>query len=486
MHLLDANIYYPESQALAYTEPLIVPGVMGAPLHWLGASPLFTYNVLVLLGFTLTAYVLVVTWTGDHWAGLLSGAVLAFSTALLTRLPHLQILHFYWMSLAVLALERLLNRRGMRDAVWLGACVLGAALTSGYLVVFVTFALGAAFLARVQDWCGREGVRILTRLVGVAVITLAILLLVFSPYQRARRTTPPMERASGITAVESYLTSTARLHYATWSHVYYRSSPAPLFPGLTVLALAGVAVVNRRLAPRGTRRMLIAVAVTGFVLSLGAITSVYVWAYYAVPPLQGLRAPIRFGILVFFALAALAGLGLSTLRGRWSPRWRISASAGLVVVAMLESLHAPMPYKRLDLNQPVHEFLASSADPGAVVELPIYAGDSFHRNAWYLLASTIHWRPLVNGFGGFQSVEYVERARVIGTFPSVVAMSRLRSLGGEVRPRSCRRISVAASYQAGFEPRRASQGDRACRARGTRTPLSGCPGNTKQGHCLAR
>ena len=312
LHLLDANIYYPESQALAYTEPLIVPGVMGAPLRWLGASPLFTYNVLVLLGFTLTAlamYVLVVTWTGDHWAGLLSGAVLAFSTALLTRLPHLQILHFYWMPLAVLALDRLLNRRRMRDAVWLGACVLGAALTSGYLVVFVTVALGAAFLARVQDWWGREGVKILTRLVGVAVITLAILLLVFSPYQRARRTTPPMERVSGITAVESYLTSTARLHYATWSHVYYRSSPAPLFPGLTVLALAGVAVVNRRLAPRGTRRMLIAVAVTGFVLSLGALTPVYVWAYYAVPPLQGLRAPIRFGILVFFALAALAGLG---------------------------------------------------------------------------------------------------------------------------------------------------------------------------------
>ena len=55
LHLLDANIYYPESQALAYTEPLIVPGVMGAPLRWLGASPLFTYNVLVLLGFTLTA-----------------------------------------------------------------------------------------------------------------------------------------------------------------------------------------------------------------------------------------------------------------------------------------------------------------------------------------------------------------------------------------------------------------------------------------------
>ena len=55
LHLLDANIYHPEPQALAYTEPLVVPGQMGAPLRWLGASPLLTYNLLVLLGFTLTA-----------------------------------------------------------------------------------------------------------------------------------------------------------------------------------------------------------------------------------------------------------------------------------------------------------------------------------------------------------------------------------------------------------------------------------------------
>ena len=121
---------------MAYTEPLIVPGLMGAPLRWLGASPLLTYNVLVLLGLTLTAlamYALVVTWSGDYWGGLLAGALLAFSTPLLTRLPHLQALHLYWLPLALLAFDRLLTRRRTRDAAWLGACVVGAALTSGYL-----------------------------------------------------------------------------------------------------------------------------------------------------------------------------------------------------------------------------------------------------------------------------------------------------------------------------------------------------------------
>ena len=73
--VFDANMFYPHEQAFAYTEPLLIPGVMGAPVHWLDSSPLLTYNVLLLLGMTLTGlamYVLVVKWTGDHWSGLLA------------------------------------------------------------------------------------------------------------------------------------------------------------------------------------------------------------------------------------------------------------------------------------------------------------------------------------------------------------------------------------------------------------------------------
>ena len=431
LHLLDANMYHPEPQAFAKTEPLIIPGLMGAPLRWVGASPVLTYNILVLLGFTLTAlamYVLVVTWTGDHWAGLLAGALLAFSTPMLTRLPHLQALHFYWLPLAVLALDRLLTRPRARDAVWVGVCVLGAALTSGYLVVFVSFALGAAFIARARHWWGPQGVGVFIRLGTAAVVTLLLLLVVLGPYGQARRTEPPADTDSMATALESYLTSAARVHYTTWSHVFYERAPAPLFPGLTALVLAGVALrKGRGVMPRGARRMLIGIGIIGFVFSLGSLTPIYVWAYHLVPPLQGLRAPSRFGVLVLFALTALAACGLAAIRGQLSARWRTIVPVAVLIVATMESLHAPMPYGEVEWSRPIYRSLAA-VEPGAVLELPIYAGDSFHRNAWYLLASTAHWRPLVNGFGGYQSNEYVDRADVVGTFPSVVANARLRVL----------------------------------------------------------
>ena len=432
LRLFEANIFYPHEGTLAYTEPLIVPGVMGAPIRWLGGSPLLTYNVLLLLGLTLTAlamYALVVSWGGDHWGGLLAGALLAFSTQMLTRLPHLQILHFYWLPLACLALDRLLARRQTSDAVWLGACVLGAALTSGYLAVFTTFALGAAFLVRAKDWWGRDRVGVLLRLAAAAAVTLVMLLIVMRPYQEVQLQRPLTPEAASIGAVlESYLSSAAKLHYAAWSQPIYDRAPGTLFPGVIALTFAAVCLLGRRrIAPVGTRRMLVAIALVGVILSLGPLTPIYVWMYHAVPPLQGLRSPIRIGIVALFALAALGGLGLSMLR-RWvSPNWRPVGSFAIIALATMESIHGPISYTPFEWNPPIYEALRA-AEPGPVVELPIYGPDNFHRNARYLLASTTHWRPLVNGFGGFRPPGYNDMALAIDTFPSLVAVARLQAL----------------------------------------------------------
>ena len=432
--LFDANMFYPHRGALAYTEPLIVPGLLAAPIRWFGGSPLLAHNAMVLIGFVLTAfavYALVRTWTGDHRAGLLSGALFAFSTVFLTRVAHLQALHAYWLPLAFIAFERLMVRRRTQYAAWLGLCVLGAALTSGYLVVFLVFALGAAALVRAWEFRGRDGVRLLLRLAGAAAVTLVVVLGVLSPYVQARHQRPPVAEATEVTtALSSYLSSAARLHYETWSGGYYHSAPGALFPGVVALALAGVAVVRRRSAAAGgTRRMLVAVAGIGLVLSLGSLTPAYTWAYDMVPPLRGLRAIHRFGLLVVFALAVLAGIGFSGLARSMSPRRRTLALVVLLVLATGESFHGVGSYARFDYAGRVHRYLGASSWPGAVVELPIFRSHEFNRNARYLLASTVHWRPLVNGFGGFAPPDFDEFARLAGMFPSVSATEWLQELG---------------------------------------------------------
>src|SRR5207249_966168 len=105
-HLFEANIFYPAHDALAFSEPLIVPAVMGAPLAWIGASPVLVYNVILIVGFALTAFatcLLIEAWTRDLLAGLLAGSMFAFNTHTLTRLAHIQGIHIYGLPLALLA-----------------------------------------------------------------------------------------------------------------------------------------------------------------------------------------------------------------------------------------------------------------------------------------------------------------------------------------------------------------------------------------------
>ena len=433
-HLFDANMFHPHGGALAYTEPLIVPGLIAAPILWFGGSALLAHNVLVLLGFTLTAlavYALVRTWTGDHRAGLLSGALFAFSSVFLTRVAHLQALHAYWLPLALIAFHRLMMHRRTRDAAWLGLCVLGAALTSGYLVVFVFFALAAAAAVRAREFWLRDGVRLVLRLGAVAAVTLVVLLVVLHPYMQVPYQRPPVAEATEIaTAFSSYLSSAARLHYETWSADYYHSAPGTLFPGVVTLVLACAALLRRRsTAPRGVRRMLMAVAGIGCLMSLGSLTPVYTWAYDMVPPLQGLRAIHRFGVLVVFGLAVLAGIGFSSLAKPASAPRRTLALVVLLVLATAESFHGVGSYPRFEYAARVHKYLAASPWPGAVLELPIFRRSEFHHNARYLLASTVHWRPLLNGFGGFAPPDFDNTVRLAGEFPSVPTVAWLQALG---------------------------------------------------------
>ena len=94
---------------------MLVQGVLGAPLMWLGAPTLLVYNLVLLAGFTLTGWatcLVAARWTGSWTAGGIAGITAAFNAHTLTRLPHLQALHVEFFPLALAALDSLLRRRG--------------------------------------------------------------------------------------------------------------------------------------------------------------------------------------------------------------------------------------------------------------------------------------------------------------------------------------------------------------------------------------
>ena len=143
-HLFDAGIFHPERYALAFSEPLVVQGVLAAPVLALGASPVLAYNIVLLLGMTLTAWAMTMVmwrWTGDWAAGLVSGVIVAFNAHALTRLPHIQAQHAEFLPLGLLAFDALLRTRRWSAAAWLAIAVALQAMASVYLFVFLVCAL---------------------------------------------------------------------------------------------------------------------------------------------------------------------------------------------------------------------------------------------------------------------------------------------------------------------------------------------------------
>ena len=434
--LFDANIFYPERHTLAFSEHLLAQSIVAAPLIWLGAPTLVAHNVTLIAGFALTGWTmaLVVTrWTGDRWAGVTAGCLLAFNAHTLTRLAHVQAAHVEFLPLALAALDRVLVDARVRSAMALAVWTILQALCSGYLLVMTALSLALATLVRIGELAQPRRWRTLAMLAGSAILALALLAPTLWMY-RTVRTEQGLVRSIDEVALysaspRSYLSTGGRLHQALWAEPLF--SADSLFPGIAGAALM-LAAAAAGVAWRDARaRMLLAIGVAGIALSFGPRLVVYRWLYDALPLLQGIRGAARFGELWLFAVAGVAGFGVAWLRRSLSARSSAAAAAaGIVVVTMVnvEAWRAPIHWTPASTPSPVYDALAREAG-AVVVETPFPPADRTGANAPFVLASTRHFRPLLNGYSGFVPASYADHAAKLAHFPDEASRQFLVSAG---------------------------------------------------------
>ena len=426
--LFDGNMFYPERGTLAYSEYLLVPAALGAPLQAAGLSPVTVYNVLILIGLTLTGwagYLLVYRWTADAWAGLLAGTILAFNAHTLTRLPQLQALHMEFLPLALLCLDLALvpSSAGVAQGgrvAFLTICLILQGMTSYYGLVLTLVAIACSWAVRFER---RTAGRILGALV-IASIALAPFLI---PYARLGQVRPLDEVAAYSASARDYLATPARIHYETWARRFFGGTTA-LFPGAVALLLSAVAL-GSGIAWRDRRaRTALAFGVVGVALSFGPALPGYAVLYRVILPLQGIRNAARFGYLATVAAAILSGLAFAWLRQRsHNARWLTALAAALIVAANLDAFAGPIEYVRAEPVSPLHARLRGTT--AIVAEFPVYPPNRVFRNAPYLLHSTEHWRPMLNGYSGLTPDSYVRHARDLARFPDEQAIATLRAIG---------------------------------------------------------
>ena len=442
--LFQANIFHPARDVLAFSEPLIVPALLGWPVRLLGGSPVLVHNVLLIAGLALTmlgTYALAHHWTRDPFASLAAGAAFTFNTQSLMRLEHLQAAHAYGLPLALLAADRLMLTGERRYAWWLAGWMIAMVYTSGYLVIFACVALAVLLLARTWTW-RPQAARVIGGFSLAAVVTGMVTLPLYLPYRRVAQEQMMVRTLEGVTEFSAspggYLSSNSRLHGLLWNAAVPEGALDTFFPGLTVglLALFGVAapIVFRR-QRRGLRpgpsvvAGLVALAIVGAVLSLGTQTPIYGWLYTVFPPMSAIRAASRFGLLFLLGTAVLAAIGLAAVRMRISSRPSVAAGMLAVLLITAEAFRAPIRYTEFEGIPGIYRLLAREPGQVVLVEVPFYPPEAIFMNAEYVLNSTAHWRPLMNGYSGYTPLSYREVAWPFWNFPDGGSIDAMRAAG---------------------------------------------------------
>ena len=433
LHLFDANIFYPEPRTLAFSEHMVVQGVMSVPLFALGLSAVAVYNVILLAGFTLSGFAMALVverWTGSRGAGIVAGLAYAFNAHVFVRFGHMQAMHVEFLPFALLALHNVMERPAWRWAGLLAAACALQALTSNYLLVMTIIAMVATAVVAPTAWVGPGAGRRWVMVAAAAAVCGLVLLPFLLPYYHAKMAQGLMRTYDEVAHYSAqwrdYVATGGRLHYALWSHLIFEGSN-PLFPGFTVFGLSIYALASRATWQEPRFRGMVAIGAAGMLLSFGPTVPGYHWLYDHVTLLQGIRAISRLGWLWLVALAVLAGAGLGRLQLRFPAHATALAVAAGVLVSV-EATRAPMSLTRFGGIPTIYRHVAALGD-AVLVEIPFPNASTIQINGPYVLASSTHFKPMLNGYSGFIPNSYFVNAAVADRLPSADAVRELGYLG---------------------------------------------------------
>jgi len=314
-----------------------------------------------------------------------------------------------WLPLVFLFYHRALTERRVNYAL-LSGLFLGVAILAGHIqpIFHILFLLGLYLLYRLYlAYRGDRGA--ISLLLGLTALTLIIALgatafLLLPGYEMMRhslRAEIPYEEATRFSLTPAQLIGLLnpgffgrgpRLSWGLWDRVEVG------YIGVLPLLLASLALLFRR---DFLSRFLLLLAVISLLLALGDSAILHGWLYGLVPGFKQLRAPARFILLLDFALAFLAALGLDEIlrplshgkHALFKEVLRLSFPAFLAITL----LTAPLAYAVLIFSQdkdPVILQRIANATRGQVLFLLFLGGSLF-----LLYIRGHRWvRPKVVGF----------------------------------------------------------------------------------------
>ncbi len=430
--VFDANIFHPRRGTLAYSEANLGAGVLAVPVYWLTRNPHAAHNSAVLACLTVSVigmYLLALRLAGSRVGALAAAMVFTFCPHVFAHTTHIQLLMIAPLPFVFLALHAFVDRPAWPRAVLLGAAIAVQALFCAYYGVLAGLLAGLGVLFFAVSRNAWRQPRWWAQVALAAAVSVLLVLPFFLPYLQLQQDTGfgrQLDEARVYSANwRTYLVSDGWLH--AWMQTYLGEIKEVLFPGFAAIAAGALGLVAGLKHRRETTIFYALVAALALWASFGPAAGLYTVLYKTLPIFSLLRAPARFGIAVSFGLAVLSAIGIAALLARLSARSALWAGGALLLFVLVD-LSTPMPFVDVAPVPAAYRALAN-ARPGAVAEFPFfYIWRDFFRHARYMLGSTAHWQPLVNGYSDYIPPDWAGSTRLLSLFPNQEGFEMLRDV----------------------------------------------------------
>ena len=427
--LFNANIFEPDRGVLAYSDAMLVEGVLAAPLLWAGVPPVLVHNLMLLGAIAASgvgSFVLARHLTGSVGGAVAAGVIFAFAPYRFEHYMHMELQWTVWSPWAFWALQRTIETASIRFGLLTGLFLALQMTSSVYYGVFLFVLIAAVALLQVLPLRGRRLVRTGRALVLGAALAASVSAVYSIPYTAAsaRVGMRPADQ------VKENSAEPADYRVATPTNVLYGSmyvggNERHLFPGLLppLLALVGLLLVPPTI-PAITYLIGLALA---FELSLGANGLLYPLLYEYVGVFRGLRAPARASAFVLLFLGVLAAYGTAALTAAMTTGKRRAAAALICSILLVEYRVGSLPLVAYHNEPPPLYRMLATLPRGVVAEFPMARVDwAPHLDPRFAYMSTFYWMPLLNGYSGFYPRSYLNRLVRVAKFPDEASVASLR------------------------------------------------------------
>ncbi|MDY6794595.1 MAG: glycosyltransferase family 39 protein [Actinomycetota bacterium] len=252
--LFQANINYPSSDSLAFSEHLFSFAIVAELIAIITGNAVFAYNFVSLIAFALcgyTMYLLVKYLTGNRWGALAAGVFFALVPYHFSTIVHVHVSAYCLQPLLLLFLFKYFDRGKVVDLAGLGLTFLAQSLLSWYQLAFCSIPIALFLLWQLISHRRREKVKQFVLAIAVLLLCMMIIIPFAIPYFRLHREMPEKESEPAINVIaHASIKDYLRVLPQNWLYdkLGFLPTGSPgagnaLFPGFMIFPLGLLALI---------------------------------------------------------------------------------------------------------------------------------------------------------------------------------------------------------------------------------------------------